>query len=116
MGPLNFKIQGLSEVMEQSCSFGQINLCPDLRRDHSCEDRYFYTVLQHILPIACAVLEAPQDFYEFRMKCRHAGLQSRFLAFATNSSFHLILGLLGHLLDTGRMYTSVQYKFIEGNT
>src|SRR5271166_1829751 len=63
---------------------------------------------QHVLRIAVAVLEHPDEFHEFGMNTMNSDLENRFLAGFADRLFNFLLGFAHNLLDAPRMDSAVR--------
>ena len=77
---------------------------------------YLNGVLQNVLAIAGAVVQAAQQLLQFGMQAADAGLQHGTLTLGADHSVHLTLGLLHHLLDMRGMDAAVSDQLFQGQT
>ncbi len=64
-------------------------------------------VLQHVLAVAGAVVQAAQHLHKLGVQAADAGLQHGALALGLDDGVHLAAGLVHHLLNVGGMDAAV---------
>src|SRR5450830_775125 len=100
-------VDGLADVVQQAGALGDLDVGAQLGGHDAGEMGYLDGVVEHVLAVAGAVLEAPEDSDEFGRHAVHvrveAGLFPRFL----HGGLDLGLRLKVHLLDARRVDTPV---------
>src|SRR3989344_2910023 len=74
---------------------------------------HFNRVVENILPIACAEVEAPQYHEKFRVHVRNTRPICRFCPFLFDNDLYLLLGFLYGLFYLGRLYPAIEDKILK---
>ena len=106
-------VYGLAYVMQQSGTAGQRYVCAELGSHKAGEIADFERVVEHILAVACAVMQLAQQLYKLGMQVVYAGVQHGLFAFLFYDAFNLGRCLCNHFFDSGRMYTAVKNKLFK---
>ena len=80
---------------------------PELLGHDPGEEGDFLRVVEHVLPVAGAELQAAHEPQDLRMEVEEPELEGRGLAFLADRVLHLDLDLLDHLLDPRRVDAAV---------
>ena len=115
MGAFNLVVQSLADVMQQAGTAGQGGVQAQLRGNEPGEIGHFQRVVQHILAIAGAVTQAPQQLDQLRMDAVDAGFNDGALAFLLNGLLHFPAGLFHHFLNAGGVDAAVGNQAFQGN-
>ena len=113
VGALHLVVNGLADIVQQTRTLGGGHIGAQLRRHHAGDMGHLDGVLQHILAVAGAVMQAAQQLLQLRMHASHAGFQSSTLALGADDSVHLPAGLLHHFLNVGGMDTAVGNELLQ---
>ena len=70
-------------------------------------------MVEHVLPVAGAVVLAAQQLDQLRVQAVYVGLEHGALPLGADGGVHLPLGLLHHLLDTGGVDAPVQNELFQ---
>ena len=107
MAALYLMGHGLTDVVEESSRLGYLYVGSDLRGDHPRQQRYLHRVLQDVLTVAVAVLQAAQELLKLRVEPLYTGIKGSLLSRLVYGLLNFYLGFTNHILDTGRMDASV---------
>ena len=65
VGARDFVGKGLPDVVEQAADLGDLDVGPGFGGEHSGQQPHLHRVLQHVLAVAVAILELPQQPDQF---------------------------------------------------
>src|SRR5687768_4208376 len=94
---------GLADVMKQGRPRRYAGVTAQLRSQHRRQSRALDRVMQHVLAVARAEAELPQQLDELRVERSDVRLEHRLLADVDHVLVYLRLGLVKRLLDPGRV-------------
>ena len=105
--PSQLAVDRLAAVVQKRGAHGDGGVEADLPRHDAGQVRDFLRVIQHVLAVAGAVLQAAHQLLQLRMQVVHAELEGGGLAVLAHRFFHLRLHLLDDFLDAGGMDAAV---------
>ena len=107
VGALYLVGHGLSDVVEQPCPFGKLNVCPNLGGYHSGKVCNLLNVLEDVLAVAGSELEPSEEFLQLRVDVVYSKLKENLLGSAQHLLFNLLLNLLYNLFNPCRVDAAV---------
>ena len=93
--------------MQQTRTFCHPHIHTDLCCQKTCNLRHFDRMFQRILAIAGTELHTSQQTNQLGMNSVYTHFQSGSLALLADHTLHFLLSFLYHLLDSGRVNTSI---------
>ncbi|OPZ77214.1 MAG: hypothetical protein BWY79_01263 [Actinobacteria bacterium ADurb.Bin444] len=114
VGPLHLVIHGFAQIVKQPGAFCQFGVGSQLVGHHARQVADFQGMGQDILAVACPVAQTAQDLDQFRSKAVDIGVERGLFTRLLDLLLHLFFGLAVHLLDLGRMDTTVGDELGEG--
>ena len=113
MGALDLMVDGLADIVQQTATLREHHVAAELRRHRAREMRDLDGVVEHILPIARAIAQAPEELHELRMQAMDARIERRLLARLLDAHIDFALCLLHHFLDAGRVDAPILDELLE---
>src|SRR5271168_1444007 len=105
--------QRLADIVQQRRAPRLLLVEPELRRHRSAYERRLDRMHQHVLRVAVAVLEHPEQLDQLRMDSVHADFDNRALPRLADRFLDLLLGLAHDFLDTPRMNPAVRDELLQ---
>ena len=105
--------QRLADIVQQRSAARLLFVESQLGRHRAADERSFDRMHQHILRVAVAELEHPEQLDQLRMDSVHADFDDRALTGLANRFLDLLLGLAHDFLDTARMNAAVRDELLE---
>src|SRR3990170_5339678 len=104
---LHVVVDRLAQVVKKAAAAGNLHVGAQLVGDYRRQVRRLYRVVELVLAVAVAVLQAAQRADNLGVQAGTAGLHGGFLSGLLDGDVHLLAGLLHHLLDARRVYPAV---------
>ena len=100
---LDLVVDRLAEVVEQAGALRELDVDAELGGHDAGEVADLERVLEHVLAVAGAVLQAAEGADELRVQPVDSAVEGRLLAGLVDGLADELLGLVEHLLDAGRV-------------
>ncbi len=113
---LNLVVDGLAQVVEQTCALGDGDVRAQLRGNEPGDVGHFDRVLQHVLAVAGTVLHAAEQAHELGVDAVNVRLEHGALALGLDGGVDLLLGLGDHFLDAGGVDAAVGDELLQRQT
>ena len=107
MGAFNLVVKCLADVMQQTGAACDGGVEAQLGGHNACEEGNLQRMVEHILSVAGAVTQTPQQLDEFGMHSVDARLDDGAFALLLDGGLNLAAGLLDGFLNAGGMDASV---------
>ena len=115
MGAFHLVVDGLADVMQQAAALGQ----GDVRAQLGCHDAgqmgHFDGVLEHVLAVGGAELQAAQQLDQLGVQAVDVGIEGGLFALLPDALLHLAAGFFHHLFDAARLDAAVQDQLFQGH-
>ena len=115
VGPLGLVVDRLADVVEEAAGLRCLDVGAELRRDDRREAARLDHVVEHVLAVARAVLEPPQQAQDLHREARDAGVVGCRLARLADHELDLGAGLGDDFLDAARVDPAVGHQLREGD-
>src|SRR3989344_6441918 len=109
----HFMVDSLSDVVEQRPRARDGRVSAQFFRKHAGEMRHLDRVVEDVLAITRAEVEAAEDHKELRVQIRDAGLICGLGPFLFDDGINLSLGFLHGLFYFFRLYAAVENEILE---
>ena len=116
MGTFNLMVDGFSDIMQKSGTFCHADIHTDLTCQKSGKLCHLDGMFQCILSITGTELHPSQQSDQFWMDAVNTHFQCSCFSFLTDHGLNLFAGFLNHLLNPGRMDSSVHDQFFQCNS
>ena len=107
MRAVDLVVDRLADVVQQAGALGDLDVGAELGGHDAGEVRDLDGVVEHVLAVAGAVLEAPEDPDELGRHAVDVGVEAGLLAGLLDGRLDLGLRLAVHLLDARRVDAAV---------
>ena len=107
MRALQVAVDGLADVVDEGGARGNVAVQAELLGHDPGEERDFLRVVEHVLAVAGAELQAAHQAQDLGMEVEQTELEGRCLAFLADGVFHLQLDLFDDFFDARRVDTAV---------
>src|ERR1035437_2898246 len=107
--------QRLADIVQQGSATSLLFVQPQLGGHRAADERGFDRMHQHVLRVAVAILEHPEQLDQFGMDSVHADLDDRALTGLANRFLDLLLGLANDFLDTTGMNAAIRDELLESD-
>ena len=113
MRTLHLVVDGLADIVQQACALGGVNIRAQLGGHHARKVRDLDRVLQNVLAVARAVVQAAEHLHKLGVQAADAGLQHGALTLGLDDGVHLAAGLVDHLFNVRGMDAAVGDELFE---
>ena len=113
MAALDLVVHGLSDIVQQAAAPGGLAVEAKFLGDDLPQVGDLHGMLQHVLSIAGAEVQPPQQIHKFTVQPADVGLHGGLLAVFGNLLVDFLLGGGDDLLDAGRMDPPVLDEFLQ---
>lgn len=113
MRTLHLVVDGLADIVQQACALGGVNIRAQLGGHHARKVRDLDGVLQDVLAVTRAVMQAAEHLHKLGVQAADAGLQHGALALRLDDGVHLAAGLVDHLFNVRGMDAAVGDELFE---
>ena len=100
MRTFNFMVDSLADIVQQSSSFGLLDIDAKLSGHNATEERNLQGVLQNILPVRGSITQTTNQFNNLWMDAMNTDIKGGLLSRLADRALNLLLSLLDHLLNT----------------
>src|SRR5207237_6950579 len=111
---LQIAVDRLADVVQERGARRDMTVQAELFRHDAGEEGDLTRVVQHVLSVACAELEASHQLQDVRVQVVQPELERRGFSLAAHALFHLPLHLFHHLLDSCRMNAAICDQTLDG--
>src|SRR5690606_9822121 len=111
---LDLAVDRLADVVKQAGAPRHGLIDPQLGGDDAREVRHLHRVLEDVLAVARAELQAPEQLHQAWLEADHGRVARRFVTAFADVSLHVVLRLLHDFLDARRVDAPVGDQLGEG--
>ena len=112
---LDLVIERLADVVEQAGAAGHGGIKPQLGGHDAGQEGHLQRMVEHVLAVAGAVTQTPQQLDQLGMDAVHAGFDDGALAFLLDGGVHLAARLLDRLFNARGVDAAVRNQALQRN-
>ena len=115
MGPFDFMVDGLADIMQQTGALGLFDIHAQFRGHHAAQGRDLQGVLQHVLGEGRTVTQLAQQADDLGMDAVHPGIKRGLFAHLAHLGIQFLLAFLDDVLDAGGMDAAILDQALQGH-
>ena len=115
MRAVELMVKRLADIVQKACPAGDLDIRADFGSHEPRNIGNLQGVVEHILAVACTVLELAEELHELRMHAVDARVYYGALACLLDGSLYLTACFVNGFLDPGRMDAPVRNQLFEGH-